>query len=589
MKNKFLNSEIIENDNENMQVFDKAEEAYELENIKCIETIEKMKECTSLVVGDVVQTLGYYEKNDGGAGLYEIVNDSSLISDNGTVHNLANNLKAKLVIKNNEVNVKQLGAKGDGETNDTNSFRIAFKNYNKIFVPTGIYMCMDINQNKTKSNIEFYGTRSSVIKALPNTERGTDFIAFGNLESNPSCSNIYIHDLEIDCDYINNPDGDDKDGIHQLQFFNVDGVTVENVKLKNNKYIAIRGWNCSNVYVNNCNINYSDVGIMFDSRDYPIKNINITNCYIDSGENSEGIWVATKKASQDIYINNIVIKNKPTTAIVVGASSAYEEGIKHKNINISNVYSENCVNTLGFYNTDTGIISNISNGAYDSSSSNINLRTILIKNCKTINVENIISHASLNDIQMDNCDNCNVSFVNSIYNSYGVGSPSRIISATNLNKCYFSNIKGKTKGCLLSGEEVHIQDFRNDGYTQINGTFTGRNIAGAIGDVSSSINTIYQDQALYIDSPSFFNGTNKNPKFNTNMFYQMASDLIFKSLNVRFSFFKITIINTYTMARTITKDSTGNILWKDTETITLQPNESITFTFNKRNNTYYQI
>ena len=74
-----------------------------------------------LKVGDCAITLGYYEPNDGGAGEYKIVNDNTLTDDGGSIIDLDNNLKAKLIISNNEVCYNQFGAKGDGITDDYNS------------------------------------------------------------------------------------------------------------------------------------------------------------------------------------------------------------------------------------------------------------------------------------------------------------------------------------------------------------------------------------------------------------------------------------------------------------------------------------
>ena len=63
-----------------------------------------------LKVGDLVITKGYYENNDGGESKYEIVEDNSLTDDGGSVHDLENGLKARL-IPNSKINVMQFGIK----------------------------------------------------------------------------------------------------------------------------------------------------------------------------------------------------------------------------------------------------------------------------------------------------------------------------------------------------------------------------------------------------------------------------------------------------------------------------------------------
>lgn len=58
--------------------------------IYCIEysNIESMKEDTSLSVGDICSTLGYYSPNDGGGAKYMIV--LSATEDFGYVHGSCN-------------------------------------------------------------------------------------------------------------------------------------------------------------------------------------------------------------------------------------------------------------------------------------------------------------------------------------------------------------------------------------------------------------------------------------------------------------------------------------------------------------------
>ncbi len=57
-------------------------------------TVADMKADTKLKAGDICQTLGLNTKGDGNTGLYNIVNDSSLVADNYNIFNLNNQLKA---------------------------------------------------------------------------------------------------------------------------------------------------------------------------------------------------------------------------------------------------------------------------------------------------------------------------------------------------------------------------------------------------------------------------------------------------------------------------------------------------------------
>ena len=94
------------------------------EGSKIYQSVAEMKADTNLKEGMAVSTLGYYEPNDGGAAKYNIVNDETLIDDGGTVHVLANNMRAKLII-NNYVTPEMFGCYGDNSHDDTEKFQNA--------------------------------------------------------------------------------------------------------------------------------------------------------------------------------------------------------------------------------------------------------------------------------------------------------------------------------------------------------------------------------------------------------------------------------------------------------------------------------
>lgn len=81
------------------------------EKVTYAESIASMKALDALKENDLVATLGYYNPNDGGHGMYVIKNDSSLVDNGGLCHELNNGLKAVLVIENGQVNFRQFGAK----------------------------------------------------------------------------------------------------------------------------------------------------------------------------------------------------------------------------------------------------------------------------------------------------------------------------------------------------------------------------------------------------------------------------------------------------------------------------------------------
>ena len=111
--------------------------------VRSYETVALMKADTKLKEGYHVKTKGYYEANDGGHGEYIIVDDETLVGDDGSIHVLTNGLRAKLIINDN-INVKQFGAYGDYTHDDTTVIQTALTygltNNMTVFVPYGKYL-----------------------------------------------------------------------------------------------------------------------------------------------------------------------------------------------------------------------------------------------------------------------------------------------------------------------------------------------------------------------------------------------------------------------------------------------------------------
>ena len=111
------------------------------------DTVADMKASTDLKEENVVITLGYYEINDGGGAEYKIRTKLDTDIDDG-FKIIIDNLVAELIIKDNTVNIKQLGARSQNSNNqkyDIKSFLLAYMNYLdtisyriKLYIPSGV-------------------------------------------------------------------------------------------------------------------------------------------------------------------------------------------------------------------------------------------------------------------------------------------------------------------------------------------------------------------------------------------------------------------------------------------------------------------
>lgn len=104
-------------------------------------------------VDTTVNTLGYYTAGDGGAAEYTVSSTPGTFSIS-----LSNGLYVNLKYSNSSVSIKQLGAKGDGTTNDAPVFQTALDHgIDKIIIPTGTYNLQNTELSLSK-NISFSGS-----------------------------------------------------------------------------------------------------------------------------------------------------------------------------------------------------------------------------------------------------------------------------------------------------------------------------------------------------------------------------------------------------------------------------------------------
>ena len=123
--------------------------------VRVYDNVEAMKEDYSIQAGQTVQTLGYYEPNDGGSAEYIISDDNTLTPDESLIIQLENGLFATLIIKNNTINVKQFGIIGDGEVDESDLFQIAINECeNKtLYIPNISILLSDTINLPDKINI----------------------------------------------------------------------------------------------------------------------------------------------------------------------------------------------------------------------------------------------------------------------------------------------------------------------------------------------------------------------------------------------------------------------------------------------------
>lgn len=218
------------------------EEADSLENtikngsINQFSTVSDLKD-SNLIAGAIAKTLGFYSENDGGGALYIVRNSKNEMNH---FEDLSNGKFAELVHQNSQINIRQMGAYGDGLHEDTSKIQEAIDLIGKhriqgddepesvdkirsqwsfpstIFFPSGVYLTGQINigigslslkgnrttpWNRGSILLAKDGLTSSVLKySFPNPSVYTDMIVGGAIENLAILGSLRRQSLENSAD-----------------------------------------------------------------------------------------------------------------------------------------------------------------------------------------------------------------------------------------------------------------------------------------------------------------------------------------------------------------------------------------------------
>lgn len=287
--------------------------------ILAFDTLADLKSATNLIGGSYAKTLGYYSINDGGGATYKIrsVTNQDTEDDAFIVALNDNTLVAELIIENNSVNFKQLGAKEETIDNtlyDNKTYLQKYLNYNELqdkmielLVPSGIYGFSETNITTSKG-IKIRGVhgfplwRWTTTIFVPYNNNQNYIFNFGNTTEPTSNINlsdiifssaIYEYNSEISSFQVKHEEGGEiiASGLKQIGQYCLNLLHTTFSNFNNIEFRYIKG-GCLQIgsswelYFNKINIrniwNITGSLINFDTNNSLISNANLTALNIDN-------------------------------------------------------------------------------------------------------------------------------------------------------------------------------------------------------------------------------------------------------------------------------------------------------------------
>lgn len=279
-------------------------------------TLNEMTSSTLLKNGDFAKTLGFYEINDGGSAYYYIRTKTiNEVVNNITLFEITNDLVAELVYDKSNINVKQMGAHGDGETDDLsiiNNIINLVESGSVLYFPNGNYIFSNpLNITKT---IEIKGTSLTNNTGTTFTFNNTNGIVMKesyikvkniNIAGTNRNDNIII-DLENNIfgviGVVNQYTDNYSNGGCSLENCNVHGFNI-GVAIFSTRATQMK-WSGAYRTFKNCHVNYNQIG-------YLIKDGATFNSIIGgtiSSNTKHGIYAETETFYQNIEVIDTVME-----------------------------------------------------------------------------------------------------------------------------------------------------------------------------------------------------------------------------------------------------------------------------------------
>lgn len=306
------------------------------------DNVAEMKLATNLTDDSFTQTIGFYSANDMGGAMYKIreKTNEDVIDEMSLIGLYDNTLVAEL-IKTEEMNVKQFGAKGDGETDETTLLNQVFswcndKKVGKIIFPQGTYIITDSVTIYSNSIIEGCGKDNTIIKmnVSDDTETNHYILDFTN-KSNLIIKNITFSGIKPLDDYTLI----ETKLYFGLRLNNSSKILIDNCGFQQLYSSALSIRDGSNITVSNSTFNHNgwnDIALTKTADDIKIVN-NTFEDVVLRGINAED-------GNMDELVTNILISgnkidSKSTStnlyAISFGNTSLSGDGHRYQNIIIS--------------------------------------------------------------------------------------------------------------------------------------------------------------------------------------------------------------------------------------------------------------